>query len=1317
MKRIVVFILLSLAMTTHLSAQELYFRHVNIDKGAALSSAISICQDEYGRIWFGNDYLNVYDGTQVRSFLPSSYLRGIDNNSVQMLCSDGKEHLYFVSDNQLIIFNTRTEQFLHGGVNARVLHCVEGELYYSFENRIYHYSEQAALPLYTLPDESATIKSLAFTGEDWLVGTNTALYRVESRGDTELLLEENITCLFQEADGSLWAGTQANGVFLLRAGEWHPFSEETARPLIGSQIRCINQDENGNIWIGTFSGISVVDADLNIRYNLSYNELEPWSLRHSSVYAICRDRQGGMWIGTYYGGMSYFNPDSERFTYYNTAVEDVSKLNGFLFGKMTEDDKGNIYIAAEYGGLNSIHKASGRVKRYDVGPCPIPCQTAKSVWYDKEQDCLYIGTFQRGLLSYDPKSERFESLCDELLTTDNQRIISDLIPWREGLILVTQGGLYLFDRKTRELSSLVPEEIQQHYAQAVIRSAYLDQEERLWLAPAKNEICYIQLSTMTEHRVSLLNSAIGKKVVSHIDSDGEGNLYFTAVGSGLYRYHVEDDRLDHFNEEDGLLLTNQSLKVVPLPNQILLVVSAQGFTRLDLKSHTASFTLLKEVSPMKAINGHCGAYYSPEDSTVFVGGIGGVLSFSKQGLAIPSRSNRYLLSSLSVNNIPVTPASDPEILTEGLFSTKQLVLPHNKNNVTIGFSSTNYRYAEKRMSEYKLEGFDHQWTQTPQRQITYTSLPPGKYRLLIRSVGGNNLTELFIRIKPPFYASSWAWLTYCLLLFLFLLWLYRFNRSRMLLKESLMNEQREKQQLEELNQMKLKFYVNISHELRTPLTLMIGQLELMMQNSALTTGLRNKMQRIRKNASRMQQLITEVLDLRRMEQGKMPLQVSPCDLVGFTREIYDSFHDHARYQQINYRFLCAQTSLTVWFDPVQIQKALNNILSNAFKFTPKGGEVTLQLHKRADCVEIHISDTGCGIAASEQEYIFDRFYQAANMQSNAATGTGIGLALTRDIIQLHKGNIRIESEQGKGSLFILSLRLGSSHFSDEQKNKREIETSLLFPEKGLVAPEALDVATEEGRQEERSISVLLVEDNEELLELLEEAFSPMYRVYKAHDGEQGLEMTIEYMPDIVISDVMMPKMSGIEMCRQIKQHPESSHIPVILLTARTEEEAVDEAMRSRANDYLMKPVRIELLLMKCNNLIFNLRELQRRFSTEPQTTPIELATNKLDQQLLEQSIRIIEENLENEAFNIDMWCREIAIGRTRLANKIKGISGLTLNDFILQIKLRRCALLLKDPALTITEVACRCGFSGPGYLGKCFKEHYGMTPMQYRNAE
>lgn len=1316
--RCIILLCICLSLSGLARGKELYFRHIDMDRASTYASAISIYQDEKGALWFGNERLNVYDGTDIRSFDLSGYVPALGASSIRTICGDGGHRLFLLADDDLVFYDIAAGRFLYEGIKAEDIACCRDSLYYCSGNQLFRYPVDGGGKelLCTLGADEGTIHHIERYGEGWIMGTPEGVFLYEGGCVRALLQGKKATGLFVDRRNRIWVAADGEGVFVYDGDEWISLSDTcpSVTKEVRAQVRCFEQDRKGNVWIGALGGITVVDEDLADAYLLVHEKENDWSIRHTSVYAIYRDRQDNMWIGTYYGGLSCFNPATEDFSFYQAGDKrgESWSLKGFSFGKMAEDADGNLYIATENGGLNILNRQTGQVKHLDPETGGCPCWITKSVWYDPEHACLYVGSFLHGLFCY--KDGKFLPVGDELLKTAQQRIVSQLIPWNGKLIVATQDGFYLLDLHTRKLGNLFTDEYLQGKSEGVIRYAYLDSRQRLWIANADRLPVGIDLKNQKEIDCAALQREMGKTAVQCITEDGRGKLYWATDGCGVISYLPERQQVETFTQENGMLPTNNIFQALAVGSRLVLT-SPKGITLIDLDTGKAAHTLFNKNLPLHSVNLACGLYASPSDGMIFIGGIESLMSVKLSALMDRDAPYHLLFNSLVMNNHPVSPSPEG-VLKENIAYASRLDLPYDRNNFSVGFTSTDYRGTTSgELFEYKLEGWDKQWVHTPYHTVTYSGLPPGKYTLMVRDAKNCKEMALDIVIHPPFYASFYAYCLYGLLVGLFAGWLVRRNKRQALLKASLEQESREKERMESLNRAKLEFYANVSHELRTPLTLMSSLLELVLQHQDVRGTVKNKLQRVRRYTLQMQQLITELLDIRRLEQGEMPLQAGLQDIVGYSKRIFESFRDYASMNRIRYKMECLEPEIFVWFDPLQIQKVLNNLLLNAFKFTPPEGSIRLSVVKKEHAVQLIVSDTGCGIKPEDLPRVFDRFYQAGNdCRENLHTGSGIGLALTRDIVAQHKGNIAVESEIGKGTDFIVTLPLGEAHLTEEQKTTCKI---LPVPVRPAFAPDEPMGTDTEGESRENARKVLLVDDNPDMLQVLKEAFSMVFRVYTACDGGKGMECAEKEQPDIIVCDVMMPGISGLEMCRRLKKKKETSHIPIILLTARDGVDSALEGLKCGADDYILKPFDIGVLLLKCNNIINLVRKQRQSSCTEAEIDTNCMATGKAEQKLLDDSIRLIKENLQNENFNIDYWCKEVAVGRTRLNSKIKSLTGLTLNDFILQIRLQRCAELLTGSGLSISEIAWQAGFSSASYMGKCFKERFGTTPLQYRNQK
>ena len=1307
----------------------LFFQHVDMRTTNTTSSALSICQDAKGALWFGNEQLNMYDGRLLRSFDLTGTLNDIHNNSVQRLCSDGKEELFLISDERLYSFHIVSERFSDWNAKATDIAVAGNMLYVCYGDKLSRYSMQDKRPevLCELGSSAGELLHLCAWKQGWLLGSTRGLYHYTSKGKAECLLSgKSITAVFVDRLQRIWVAADGEGIWMYgEDGTWVSLWDRLpVLHLLSNNVRCFNQDSNNNIWVGTYAGLVIIDEQLSSASLQTHDHNNSSSLRHNSVYAVFRDRENNMWVGSYYGGLSFFNPATANFSFCQVGdTDDGHSLKGFSFGMMTEDDHHSLYIATENGGLNILNRQTDEVRHLgpERGECPF--RSTKSVWYDNDHQCLYVGSFLKGLFCY--KNGKFVAVGQQKLKISTQRIILQLIPWENRLIVVTQGGLFLLDLHTQELSDLLSEEEKQQIGlSGIVRYACLDHQQRLWVSLADALPVGIDLRSRKGIKSDILCEKIGKKTVMCIAEDKHGYIYWSVVGEGILAYSPSQRRLETFSQSDGKLLSNTVFKMAVTDSK-LIYFSSIGIGMIDLVTKQSSVLLSKTEYPQYSVNVDCGIYVSSSDNRVFIGGI--ECLFSTEISSLPEQESfpySLFFNSLTVNNKEITPSSEG-LLRQGIAYTKQLVLTHRQNNFSIGFTATNYGNASDEQFEYMLDGWDKRWIRALYPTATYSGLPVGKYVLKVRNMSHTQIAELEVVIRPPFYASIYAWCLYMLLASGLIILLVHRSRRRALLKASLLMERHERERIEKLDQEKLKFYINVSHELRTPLTLMSSSLELILrQYAGMEPALQGKLNKVWRYVMQMQQLVTEMLDIRRLEQGKMPLKAQYCNLVEWGKAVFDSFKDYAVANHIQYKWDCVESELWVWFDPKQMRKVLNNLLLNAFKFTPSGGTVRLWVKKEADCVKILVEDTGRGIPQQELGQIFNRFYQANNQEGlKWSMGTGIGLSLARDIMLLHKGDIQVKSEEGRGTCFTIILRLGENHLTAEQKkgiSDAAVDAGISEPQDVVSA--ALPIAREAvpDLDSDRSVAatghkILIVDDHSELLQLLQEAFSPTCRVFAATNGEQALVLAEKEQPDIIVSDVMMPGMNGMELCRRLKRQMETSHIPVVLLTARNDHETIVEGLKCGATDYIVKPFNIEVLLLKCYNIIKLMEKQQHDFRKEVEIDLNNVPGTDVDRRLLDDSVRVIKENLSNADFSIDSWCKEVAIGRTRLNSKIKALTGLTPNDFIVQIRLQHCVELLSDRSLTVAEIAWQSGFSSSSYMCKCFKERFGVTPLQYRN--
>jgi ligand-binding sensor domain-containing protein/DNA-binding response OmpR family regulator/nitrogen-specific signal transduction histidine kinase len=1316
-----------------LFAQDIHFQAFGVENGLSQPTVTSIYQDEFGIIWIGTkDGLNRYNGTDFHVFRPiENDKHSLYNNNIGTICGDKNGHIYIRCKYAVVeydikknVFHTIRDNDIQsiGFGNTQLWICTMDSLftYNRAEDRLEYY--------YHLENVRISCVIQDHEGNLYVGTMNDGLYMIDSNKKwLNYLPEKNITCLYEDSKKNIWVGTKDDGLFRSdrNGGKTNYVHAPCKNGLSSNYVRCVVEDNFGDYWVGTFKGLNKLNVTTNTVTNYSEDN-KPYSLSNSSIICMMKDRQGTFWIGTYYGGVNLFNPDYEIYTYYYPDESEKGKLTSPFAGRMEEDSKGGIWIVTEGGGVNYLDRKTRTFTEYkhNMNRNSLASNTVQALYLDEENQTLWIGTLLEGLDKLDLRTQRFTNYTH---TPENKHslingIVRKIIPYNKRLILATHNGIGLFDPQTGKCTKLLKDS---RLNNRQIIDMLLDRNNNLWFSYSLGLVKY-NLETRKQDEYFVPNNSkrvIGGNLINVLFEDKKGNIWAGSSGDGIFLYEPDNNTFKPFNSHNSDLINDYILDIKESLSGYLLIASNQGFSRFDMENYRFYNYNKQNGFPMTALNPY--GLFVTNDNEIFLSGPKMMISFSEKELNSYVKPYQLNFTSLEVNNKLILPNNDSGILSESILYQPQINLNHNHSIITIYFSLSNYVSVLRNRIYYKLEGFDKDWISAGYRKnITYTNLNPGNYKLMIKSSeeysGKESLfKEINIVVNPPFYKSTWAYILYVLIVMISVYMVMNFYYSKLKLRTSLEYEKKEKKQIEELNQSKLRFFTNISHEFRTPLTLIVSQLEMLMERNDIQPFVYGKLVNIHRNTLRMKRLITELLDFRKQDQGFQKLKYSKQDIYPFLDEIYLSFKEYARARNINLEFLNKDKNLDVWFDVTQLEKVIFNLLSNAFKYTSLGGTVSLSVQEYENNVVILVSDTGIGIAEKSLDKIFDRFYQVDSMDQK---GTGIGLALAKSIIEAHKGKINVQSIEGKGTTFIVELPLGDSHIADSQKVATpDIDSSCIseltmyrdkMPDDVAADDENSGNETEESRKK-----ILIVEDNEELRGLLARLFSTVYTVHEAQDGQEGLEKTKEIQPDIVLSDIMMPRMSGIEMCRKIKSNFETSHIPVVLLTAQAAEEYTMQGLKMGADDYVTKPFNVKHLFMRCNNLVNSRKLLQQKYAKQTDNNVDILATNSADHQFMRQCVTCVEENLDNAEFDVNMFAQCMNIGRTKLFLKVKGITGQTPNDFILNIRLKKAQMLLKQmDTKTVSEIAYEAGFNSPSYFIMRFKELFGVTPAQYQKG-
>lgn len=1318
---------------SRLTSQTIIFDHLHTEDGLSELSVQAIYQDELERMWIATkDGLNLYDGKSIEVFrpIPGDSTSLIGHNIIN-ITGNRKGKIYIHCMTGVHSYDLREEKFqLISGDGIERISMGKECLWASFRNKLYFLDRNTnKFGLYYTFSEGINITSILETEKGRLyIGTRESGLKIldPEKNESIIPISENIICTYLDLSKRLWIGTLKGGLYRVDPDgtivnyKNDPYCKTS---ISNNFVRAINEDGNGNIWIGTFNGLNKLDVLQSHFAHFSHREQIRYSLGSNSIWCITKDTQGSFWIGSYYGGVDIFNPDY-LFNFYSTTSNGSIGLCDGIVGRTLEDPEGNMWICSENSGLNFFNRKKNTFVPYlnkNIGINPKVNASIKDIYYDKDGNCIWIGTHLDGLHKMDLSSKKAVRINFTKNTAGND-YVRCIIPYEDKLLLGTHNSVYLFDKKTNSAHPLL-ENDKEHLSDRQIWDMFIDSKKRFWFSTSSEIYCYqLNNQELKIYRHDPLNNCSLQNGNLYVFAeDNKHQIWVGSAGGGISVLNEQDSCFRSFNTLNSHIIDNYVVDIACTPSDYLIVATNKGLSRFTIRTANFKNIYSYDIFPFSGLKER--SLYITQSNELVVGGVYGMVILNENELDVEAKEYSLNLSALYVNNLRIKPGDKTGILKQSLNYTDEIELKSHKHTVfSIDFAVSNYAKTFHPVVYYKLEGFDSEWiTASPNERITYTNLSAGNYKLILKSEVEQNSNfrtykELKINVSPPFYKSTLALILYCIFIIATIVLFFVYYSAHVRLKSSLIYAEKEKMNVAELNRLKLQFFTNISHELRTPITLIISQLESILRIGDLSSLVSRKTLNVLRNTDKMNRLVTELLDFTKQELGYLKLRIYERDLVHYMGEICFPFSEYAIEKEIHFQLNLPDSPIVIWFDSVQLEKVVHNLLINAFRFTPKNGTIKVDVFQNGRSGIIQISDSGCGIPPESISHIFDRFYQADKGGNNQGS-SGIGLALSKGIVELHGGKISVENNTTEGCMFSVYLPFGDIHFDlakvikvgGEVLTKSEIE----FINPNYLDPEQ---STSYKQNEIEKYSILLVEDNQEVMPILIDIFTPFCDIHQASNGVQAFIKAEEVQPDLILSDIMMPEMDGLELCKKIKSNLNTSHIPLILLTARAGVEHIVFGLANGADDYIIKPFNSSILLARCNNIVNNRKSLQAIYCHNPNLDPKVIAVTHLDQQLLDKAIKIIEENLMNFEFNVDKFAKEMNLGRTNLFRKIKGITGHTPNDFILNIRLKKSLILLKEhPEIPIYQIAEMVGFEEQTYFMKCFKKYFGKTPSQYRN--
>ncbi|WEK17655.1 MAG: two-component regulator propeller domain-containing protein [Candidatus Pedobacter colombiensis] len=1333
------------------SAQEdkISFKHLTVENGLSQSSVLSIAQDSMGFMWFGTkDGLNKYN---TRNF--EIYKREKGNSSslssgqnVNALLTDSKGNLWVGTQKGLNRYLPESNSFKRyqydpkrkSSLSNNIVRCIfednKGHIWVGTDSGLNKLIDDNRFVRFLPGKNDATglanhlIKSVHQDHEGIMwVGTIQGLTRMQfengkyhfqsyfhKKGDPESLIDNDVSVVFEDPKHNLWIGTHNNGLDLFdrEKGTFRHFVTKKGDPnsISSNVIRRIKTDPDGRLWISTLHGINILDLNTFKFTVLNHNPEDPTSLNHNSIYDIVKDATGSMWVGTYFGGVNFYHANATPFRAYKTS-SGKNGISSNVVSSIVEDQYHNLWIGTEAEGLNYFDRSSGKFtsfKHDSENPNSLSSNLVKAVSIDQNGE-VWIGTYEGGLDVYLPDTKTFKhykpNYADPKALNSN-RIVCLLHDSKNRLWIGTRAqGIFIYNE---EEDNFAPYHNpgNQHDLK-FLRYLFEDSKKNIWIATNSGTYILDPVNNKIK-RFKVNDNSTKFDDVNLIQEDSQGIIWLGSYDAGLIRYQPVKNKISFYTMKNGLP-SNVILGILEDDHRNLWISTDNGLTKFDRKTFK-NYTV-EDGLPGNVFNYN--SFYKDTQGQLYFGGYNGLVSFYPDQIKENKRIPKIIFTRLRLFNKTVAIGDESNLLSRNISLTKEITFSHSQNIFSVEFAVLNYIKSEKNKYAYKLEGLDKEWNYVTTPSATFYNLPSGTYKLLIKGsnndgVWSNHPEEMIIHIKPPFWKTWWAYLIYAILFSAILFLVFRFLWIRALLRKE-----------HEVYQMKMDFFTNVSHEIRTPLTLIIGPLENLINDTKEYPGINRRLLTVRKNAGRLTRLVNELMDFRKQEAGKMTLNVAPENIVVFAKEIFLSFQYLAIKHHIDYQFNNDEDQIEVYFDPEQLEKVFYNLLSNAFKFTPEYGIIILSV-KRAEkgFVEIKVLDNGKGIPEESRDKLFTNFYQVKDPLSRN-NGTGIGLALSKKIARLHHGDLILlpDPQPGEANVqtcFSLKLRTGNSHFKKSELSPQfiNVESPALYQ-----LPQDLgDIPDQDLLDEvpvEDQITVLIVEDNREIRDFIKQSLKYAYLIIEAEDGQQGMEIAFEKIPDIIVSDVMMPVMDGLELCRILKTDARTSHIPIILLTARSGNIHEVSGLKTGAEAYITKPFSIDVLQLNINNLLTLQNNMRRKFSQQMTLQPSNVLIESTDEEFLNKIMAIIEDNFSIDEFNVNVLAADVGMSTPILYKKIKALTGLTVNNFIKSVRLKRAAQLLKQQTYTVYEVAYMVGFSDSKYFSKEFTKQFGRTPSDY----
>lgn len=1345
MRRILLAIASILLMIQLVSAQPeiLTLRHISQTKGLPNNHITDLYKDSRGFLWIGSAAgLFRYDGYATRKVTDmTGKSTGVLNELILRIQEDALGRLWVQSESYYAIYdpetNTHTDWIsefiknlgiegyvtaLFSDENGDIWLAIQHDALYRIrikENKVEKVSGASLTnqSICSLIKSGEKIIGVTTTGALLETNPNTMKMSLKSNGPYETESEPSHHLIYADNSGRLWiTNNERMLLYDLNSNSWqnHLLPDQG---FLGV-VKTIYNDSRGNLWIARdHHGIEKL-VFINGKYQILPVATGGDFIPQSTVSSILEDENGTLLFGTYKLGLYSYN-------------ESVNKFRIVGFPNLDKKPDVNCMVASPDG----------------------------SVW---------IGTDNSGLWKWYPQNDHYEYIPDATEASPNA--VTALAASPEGELYIGKFAKGLFKYKGGQVELLKTDsEIDRSY----VWNMDFDSNGILWLGTLGNGVIRYDLRNGTVEQFTNANSQLKSDYILSVLPSKDGNVYIGSSG-GVSCYDSSSKTLTSVSiDNDTSLNDSKIMQIIEDSRGLLWISSTSGLKVLDWKkgkvydiangespygadvlgmiednsgsiwvSNSSRLTNFKvnyddadsdlkvtrmeydRQSGLPECDFNQRSFVKLQDGSIGVGAPFGIIYFNPNDIRRNISKPKVIFTDLYMDNKPIAVGEKIDgrvALNKAIFSDERIEFNHNPKEFTIFFTSDNYALPEKTRFKYRLEGYSDQWTECPKgiNYVTYTNLSPGNYRLHVTAINEDGYESevpatIDIKIHHSFWGSPWAWIIYALITaaFVWLIVMIAGRHERRILEQRTLKENQKKQ--EELNQLKFKFFTNVSHDLRTPLTLIVSPLEDMIKES-VDDRQTKRLNQMRNNALRLLSLVNQLLDFRKSDEADLHLNPSEGDIVTFARNVCNSFVSLSDRKNINLTFYSSEPSIELLFDEDKMEKIFMNLLGNAFKFTPAGGRIDVAIELSGEDkskLRIQVSDTGIGIKDKDKTHIFERFYQVDDDgESHPGTGSGIGLSMVSEYVKLHDGSIRVADNVERGSVFIIEIPIRHSETSQSCKTA---EVANYLGNDGIADAETT-VSKSNGYNQSKRKTVLVVDDSQDMTEMLKDSLDNIYEVLTASDGVEALKTALEAKPDIILTDLMMPNMNGIELCRALKENPETVNIPIIILTAKHDLGVKLEGLTIGADDYITKPFNLDVLRLRMRRLIELNSKGARRTLIEPE--PENIKITPLDERLIEKAMKYVSQNISNPELSVEELSEALGMSRVSLYKKIKQITGKSPIEFIRIIRLKRAAQLLRESQLNISEIAYQTGFNNPKMFSRYFKDEFGILPSLYKSQE